>query len=297
MKIYYDALESAFAKSEVHGHEDVVLNSIYTPELLTKLARAVEQAEKRAQTEADKSHVLLERGMFDYLRDYVAMESAKRECKFASAADLAEKMLQRHKQLNRISPFIAYEPYAVYAPDWEAKRMRTLAGKTDGPAGKLLAVLPDTARAHTDPHDDGRFERWQEPGFDDSKWQRLLTTKGWDTQGFTDPEGHSYSGLMWYRVTADIPAAASGKSIWLFAPAVVNEAWVWVNGQYAGHRAHKMPWFRPQPVELDITSMVRAGQKNQITFRILNNIDVFGASGIYERMFVYSREAKSLSTE
>jgi hypothetical protein len=297
MKTYYDALESAFANSTVHGHEDVVLNSIYTPDLMTKLERAMDQAEKRVRTDAEKAHVSLERGMFDYLRDYVAMESAKRECKFASAAKLAEHMLERHKQLNRISPFIAYEPYAVYAPDWEAKRMRTLAGKTDGANGKLLAILPETARARTDPFDDGRFERWQDARFDDSKWQPLLTTKGWDTQGFTDTEGHTYRGLMWYRMTADIPKDAARKSVWLFAPAVVNEAWVWVNGQYAGHRAHKMPWFRPQPVELDITSMIRPGQKNQITFRVLNNIDVFGASGVYERMFLYSREAKNLTTE
>ena len=168
MKMDHDALESAFANSEVHGHEDVVLNSIYTPELITKLARAIEQAEKGAQTEAEKSHVLLERGMFDYLRDYVAMESAKRECKFARAADVAEKMMQRYKQLNRIPPFIAYEPYAVYAPDWEAKRMRTLAGKTDGANGKLLAILPETARGRTDPFDNGRFQRWQDARFDDS---------------------------------------------------------------------------------------------------------------------------------
>jgi hypothetical protein len=35
--------------------------------------------------------------------------------------------------------------------------------------------------------------------------------------------------------------------------------------------------------------MVRPGQRNQISLRVLNNIDVFGASGIYERMFVYAR--------
>ena len=42
MKTYYDALEPAFANTTVHGHEDVVLNSIYTPELLAKLGRAMQ---------------------------------------------------------------------------------------------------------------------------------------------------------------------------------------------------------------------------------------------------------------
>jgi hypothetical protein len=70
---------------------------------------------------------------------------------------------------------------------------------------------------------------------------------------------------------------------------VVNEAWVWVNGQYAGHRPYQAPWSRPQSVELDLSPFLRLGQRNQITFRVLNNIEVFGASGIYERMFLYSK--------
>ncbi|HMC27784.1 MAG TPA: DUF4838 domain-containing protein [Verrucomicrobiae bacterium] len=293
MKSYYDALEAAFASSPVHGHEDVVLNSIYTPALLKKLEAPMQQAEKRAESDAEKLHVRLERGMFDYVRDYVAMEAAKRECEFASAAGIAEGLLKRQKELNQVSPFLGYEPYAVYAPDWEAKRMHGLAGKSAGPEGKLLALLPEAARGRTDPFDDGRYERWQDVNFDDSRWQRLLTTTGWDGQGFSDEHGHAYRGLMWYRQSVDIPAEAAGKSVWLFAPAVVNEAWVWVNGQYAGHRAHKMPWFRPQPVELEISSLMLPGKRNQITFRVLNNIDVFGASGIYERMFIYAREPGS----
>jgi hypothetical protein len=289
MKAYYDALEAAFANTKVHGHEDVVLNCIYSPALLEKLQNAIGRAEGLAQSEAEKSHMGLERKMFDYLRDYVAMEGAKRQCEFGRAANLAEALVRRQADLNRISPFLGYEPYPTYGPDWEAKRLRDLAGKTAGSQGKLLAVLPEQARWRSDPFDDGRFERWQDSDFDDSRWRVLLTTKGWETQGLADDGGHSYRGLAWYRQSVDIPKALPGKSVWLCAPAVVNEAWVWVNGKYAGHRLHSMPWSRPQPVELDITALVHAGERNQITFRVLNNVDVFGASGIYERMFLYTR--------
>jgi hypothetical protein len=215
------------------------------------------------------------------------MEESKRECNFSRAATLAEGLMERHKQLNRISPFLGYEPYAVYAPDWEAKRMHKLSAKLDGSKGEVAALLPEKARVRTDPFDDGRYERWQSAGYDDSRWQPLLTTRGWEAQGFTDSQGHSYRGLMWYRQSVDIPAITGGKSVWLFAPAIADEAWVWVNGQYSGHRPHKMPWFRPHDLELDVTALIRPGKKNQITFRVLNNIDVFGASGIYERMFIY----------
>ena len=53
-----------------------------------------------------------------------------------------------------------------------------------------------------------------------------------------------------------------------------------------------MPWSRPQPIDLDLTPFLRPGQRNQITLRVLNNIDVFGASGIYERMFLYAKSRR-----
>jgi hypothetical protein len=290
MKAYYGALEAAFSRARVHGHEDVVLNGIYSPALLRRLGDCIEKAEGRANSPAEKLHVQFERLMFDQLRDYVAMEAAKRECRFAEAARFADQLTNHPAQLNRLCSFLGYEPYATYGPDWEGKRLRQLAGKTDGSEGRLAAVLPEAARGRADPFDSGRFEGWQQPGFDDSAWRPLRTTIGWDTQGFSDSQGHVFRGVMWYRLGEDLPADTAGRSVWLCAPAVVNEAWVWVNGQYAGHRPYQMPWFRPQPVELDLTPFVRPGQHNQITLRVLNNIDVFGASGIYERMFLYAKE-------
>jgi hypothetical protein len=59
----------------------------------------------------------------------------------------------------------------------------------------------------------------------------MLTTGGWEDQGCIDAEGHAYCGVMWYRLTLDLPADAAGRSFWLCGPAVVNEAWVWVNGR------------------------------------------------------------------
>ncbi len=290
MKAYYDALETAFSLATVHGHEDVVLNTIYTPALLNRLSACIEKAEASARSPAEKVHVRLERMMFDQLRDYVAMEAAKRECRFAEAARLADQLTNRPAQMNRVCPFFGYEPYATYGPDWEGTRLRHLAARADGPEGRWLAVLPETARGRADPYDDGRFEGWQMADYDDSAWQRLRTTIGWDSQGFTDGRGHVYRGVMWYRLAMDLPAEAAGRPVWLCGPAVVNEAWVWVNGQYAGHRPYQMPWSRPQSIDLDLTSFLRPGQRNQITLRVLSNIDVFGASGSYERMFLYTRK-------
>ena len=60
--------------------------------------------------------------------------------------------------------------------------------------------------------------------------------------------------------------------------------------KYAGHRPYGDPWWRPQNVELDISQFIQPGKPNQITIRMLGNIDCWGASGIYERMFLYAKK-------
>jgi hypothetical protein len=199
-------------------------------------------------------------------------------------------MLELQAALNAITPFMGWRPYAVYDVDWEKKRMEELAAKTSGGTGALVAPLPQPALFRTDPCDNGRFERWQEPGVGDAGWQPLSVTAGWDAQSFHDPEGRPYRGVAWYRFDLDVPAACEGKDVVLFAPAVVNEAWVWVNGRYAGHRPYKMPWFRPQELELDVGALLKPGERNRIALRVLCNYDVWGGNGIYERPFLYARK-------
>jgi hypothetical protein len=168
--------------------------------------------------------------------------------------------------------------------------MDGLAARTTGPEGELLAALPDTALFRTDPFDDGRFEGWQGDA-GGAAWKPLRIDAGWDAQGFQDAQGRPYRGVGWYRFEVDLPRGETGaRKVLLHAPAVVNEAWVWVNGSYAGHRPYGMPWFRPQELELDVTRLIRPGEKNRIVFRVLCNFDVWGANGIYERPFIYARK-------
>ena len=286
MEEYYAALEEAFEKAPQHGHEDVILPSIYTDALLEKLDRSIRAAEAAADAEPEASRLRIERLIHDNLREYVAMEKAKRSCEFREAASHAERMLEIQAALNKMTPFMGWRPYAAYGIDWEKKRMDALAAMTSGPEGELLLALPEEASFRTDPFDDGRFERWQDPDSGSAGWKPLRTTAGWDAQGFQDAEGHPFRGVAWYRFDVEVPGGAAGRKVSLHAPAVVNEAWVWVNGAYAGHRPYKMPWFRPQELDLDVTKLLRPGEKNRIAIRVLCNYDVWGANGIYERPFL-----------
>jgi hypothetical protein len=290
MAEYHGALEDAFEKAPQHAHEDVILPSIYSDALLARLDRAMEAAGKAAgAVEPWASRLRIDQLIHENLREYAALERAKRACDFREAAARAGGMIEIQAELNRITPFMGWRPYSVYGVDWEKKRMEGLAAKTSGPEGDLVLPFPEEAAFRTDPFDDGRFERWQDPGAGAEGWRPLRTTAGWDAQGFHDAEGHPYRGAAWYRFDVEIPSAVQGRQARLHIPAVVNEAWAWVDGRYAGRRTYKMPWFRPQEMDLDVSKLLRPGEKCRIAIRVLCNYDVWGANGIYERPFLYAK--------
>lgn len=298
MTAYYTALEDAFEKAPQHGHEDVILRAIYTEPLMSKLEFYIRAAEKAAKSEKEKTHLQIERVIYDYLCEFVAMEKAKRACNFAEAANHAGRMVELQGEMNKLTPFMGWHPYSVYDAEWEKKRMEKVLAKTHGPEGVLVACLPENARFRTDLYDDGLYERWQDFAADTPEWTNMKISSGWDTQGLNDGKGRPYKGIAWYRFNVEVPANVQGKNVLLCGLAVVNEAWVWINGQYAGHRPYKMPWSRPHPIELDVSSLLKPGQNNRITIRVLCNFDVFGANGIYEPMFLYTKTlSKTVSSQ
>jgi len=108
-----------------------------------------------------------------------------------------------------------------------------------------------------------------------------------------DGKGHPYRGLAWYQFDVDVPESARDKQVFLHGLAVVNEAWVWVNGRYVGHHPYIGVWFRPHTLEMDVSKVLEPGKTNRITLRVLCNWDVWGANGIYERLFLYAKKPAS----
>jgi hypothetical protein len=289
IKAYYNTLEEAFASAPQHGHEDVILPQIYTEGLMAKLDALMSVAEKKAATETEKVHVRLERCILDTMREFVEVEKAKRACNFNEAIKHLDRMAALKDETNKVTPFMGYRAYAVYYLDWEKKRMQDLQAKFTGPDGTLVAVLPEEERFRTDSFDDGIYERWMAPKLDEGQWSIIKTTVPWEDQGYRDEKGHPYNGLAWYRLEVKVPGDAKGKEVHLFAPALVTEAWVWVNGDYVGRRPYMSAWSRPQVLDMDVSPFLKPGEVNQITLRVKCDQDTFGATGIYERMFLYAK--------
>jgi len=296
MRAFYDAIEDAIETSPLHGHEDRIMPYVYTPELLRDLEPRLRDAERAGDSERSRLHVSADRLICDHLRAYMAMSAAEAAGNFAGAARQAQTMMDLRGKLHAIDPFyVWYDEERYHSGIWywgvEDRRAyyQTLADKTSGKTGGLVALAPERAPFRTDPHDDGIAARWYAPGLSTDDWEPIVTARPFYIQGYEDAQGRPYTGAIWYRLSVDVPASAEGKQVRVYAPVVETEAWCWVNGEYVGHRPYMEAYVRPAPMEFDITDAARPGEKNLIAIRVSTSLAQAAAgSGLLSRVFLYS---------
>jgi hypothetical protein len=294
---FWEALENALETTSMLGHEDRILPYVYTPELIAGLERDLAAAEKLATDAWSKPRVHADRLILEHLKAFLAMHRAEFAADFAEAARQAEAMLKQREALFALSrSFFDIEPktgesYGFYYWGAVARRdyYRKMAELTTGKTGALVAVLPEQARFATDPRDEGRFADWFESGFDDRAWKTIPTTVPFYVQGYCDKHGYPYLGALWYRLEVDVPATAKGKKVMLYAPAVECEAWVWVNGQFTGHREYHEAYERPNPIDMDVTAALKPGERNSMVVRVHTSMNAAAqAGGLTSRLFLYT---------
>jgi beta-galactosidase len=111
--------------------------------------------------------------------------------------------------------------------------------------------------------------------FDDTVWRSINLPHDWAIElpfDQTADANHGFKALGpgfptnsigWYRRTFDLPAADSGKRIWLTFDGVFRDTTVWVNGWLV--KRHEGGYY---PFREDITAVVRLGGKNTIAVRV-----------------------------
>jgi len=129
--------------------------------------------------------------------------------------------------------------------------------------------LPLKWKFKRDPNDVGRKQRWFKVNYDHSDWNDINIREWWQ------PQGYLYNGVAWYRVSIDVPKVESTKGMILAFGAVDEEAWVWVNGKFAGEHAFGGDGWT-QPFEIPVEKLIRPGQANQITVRVHDSAGVGG---------------------
>lgn len=326
MRAYHDAIEDAIERTPIHGHEDRVLPEVYTPELIARLRPLIAEAESLAAEAqavppqavppqavpaqaADpamaaaarrRTHVRADRLIHEHLERYVELSEAEAEADWAAAAERARAMLAIRRDLHAIDPFYIWDDEDGYHTGvwyWKVSdRQRYYEGLRDltsGKNGDLVALFPKEAAFRTDPHDDGLFAEWYRTATAgkeaDGGWERILTTRPFYAQGHQDAAGHPYVGIIWYRLEADVPVWAAGRTVVLVAPVVETEAWCWVNGRYVGRRPYREAYERPSPIEIDITGAIRPGERNVVAIRVSTGLaPAQAASGLLSRVFLYA---------
>lgn len=168
-------------------------------------------------------------------------------------------------------------------------------------AGTLMSSLVTTAYAQTAPVASApavadstagrtvqtlatgwRFHQGEAPAdvtagtFDDSTWESVSVPHTWNRVGFyrPDPQSHIHraetvnkaQGLGWYRQRFTVPAALSGKRLWLEFDAASRIASVWLNGKKLGDHAGGFSRFR-----LDATEALLKGGDNLLVVRTDNS--------------------------
>jgi hypothetical protein len=313
---FWEALEVTMENTPLQGHEDRILPWAYSPRLLAQLQKAQDAAEKLAVTPREKQHVLVDRLILQHLQAYVAMNDADLSGNYAEAARQADLMLQVRPKLHAISSFFMMpsekKPNGSAEPSsgvwyWgitdRAKYYRKLADKMTGKTGSLVAMLPQRAAFTLDPDDEGRFAGWYRPDWNTQRWNSLTTAQPFYLQGpktepYMDKSGHVYMGAMWYLFKVDVPKVAAGRTIKLLLPTIEAEAWVWVNGQYVGHRPYRETYERPNDMDQDVTSALRPGSPNVISVRVSTSANRAAmASGLLSRAFLYSTEPAQVAPQ
>ena len=111
--------------------------------------------------------------------------------------------------------------------------------------------------------------------FNDNSWRSLDLPHDWaielpfdkssDTSHGFKPVGPGFykNSIGWYRRTFELPAADSGKRIWLTFDGVFRDATVWVNGWLVTRHEGGYYQFRE-----DVTDIVRFGGKNVVTVKV-----------------------------
>lgn len=300
-RAYWDALEEAVQKSPVLGHEDRILPYLYTDELMASLEQAALEAESLAQVEPYATRVKVDRLILEHLKGYREMHAAEFAGNYAEAARQTDRMFEQRRALNAVSTlFVMPEapnyPERFWSGTWywnlgdRKAHYQKLAEMTGGSLGELVAMAPREAKFALDAADLGKYEYWYAPDYDRSTWRTLDCTVPFYLQGYLNERGiPQHRGLMWYEFDTDVPAAAAGKTVKLYAPVVIAEAWVWMNGKYIGHRKYQEAYIRPAPLDFDVTGAVEPGKKNTIAVRVSTGMNLTQApDGFQGRLFLYS---------
>lgn len=277
MAAYWDFVDHVWIDTKEysgagHGHL-----KRFTPERMKKMRELLNAAIAKAKTKQEKFRVTIANESLVAFELYMKMRWDLAEGRFAKLdSDASAWVGRRHAMAERYRP-----QYAFSARQYGAGGIWGDNNGVDFFNSWYKHTYDDAARIAkwfevltTPPLRQWRFEidkdkkgeslGWTKLGFDDSKWRTTdPVVDSWSSLGY-----HHYFGRMWYRATAQIPAA-KGKKTYLWIGATDGTAKVFVNGKHVpyvapdGKTADEFNGYMV-PGNWNITEVLKDGA-NQIT--------------------------------
>jgi beta-galactosidase len=153
------------------------------------------------------------------------------------------------------------------------------------------SFIKDSAHRHLRPQGDpDNIGNYVQESMDDSAWRRLDLPHDWGIEGPFIVTGRGdtgrlpFYGISWYRKKLTIPAADTGKSIFLDIDGAMSYAAVWLNGRLIGGWPYGYASWR-----VDLTPYVRPGKENQLAIRLdnpQNSSRWYPGGGIYRNVWL-----------
>jgi beta-galactosidase len=156
---------------------------------------------------------------------------------------------------------------------------------------QFSAVEYSTNFSHTRPEGNpGSGVFYALPDFNDNNWRQLNLPHDWAIEGpvIQKFDGETakleYWGPVWYRKHFNIPAADSGRKIFLDIDGAMSYSEVWLNGQFVGGWPYGYASF-----ELDLTPFIKFGGQNVLAIRLDTPTEAsrwYPGGGIYRNVWL-----------
>jgi hypothetical protein len=313
MARYWSAIFQAWQTTAVTEHEFMAAPAIYTPALVQSLRRELEEAEAIIQRQRGSmgrnEAVFLQRMQFtrlslEIIANYVGMTTAAaRDTDYPAAVRAGAAALAARFKLAQMNPTFTthvigtgaetVQSGAAWFPG-EVEQMRSLAGLTDGTRGSLVMRLPlewsfaveqpvPADWIYMGPEGAAAGRNHAPP---DSGWQPVRTDLYLQGQGVHAADGQAPVGHYWYKTTVSLDQGQAGPPVHVRFPGLLNEVWLYVNGQFVAHRDYREPWWNADyrfEWDADLTGHLKPGS-NVVALRGFNPHH-FG--GMFRRPFLY----------
>ncbi len=291
VQAWWDACERVLGESTTQAHEDFLVNHLYDKAFTDDIHRHVKAALEAETTPEQRERVEAFALIAENLERYADIHAAEQRLDYPAAVEAAERMIELKQELNDIYSFFISPNHRNWnlAGMVEGRRdtFARLAAFRDGTDGTLVADLPLEMRFARDPHNKGVIRRWFLPERDDSDWETRDTYFLLEQQEKPlDEHGFYPYGYVWYRAAFDVPAGIEDRDLTLYLGGIINEGWVWINGQFAGYQGHRLWWNHPHDASFDVSGLIRPGGENHLAVRVLNDPDEMG--GLFRRGFLYA---------